>query len=174
MTTPLRLRTPGKLLASFLAMDFSAIHIHLAINHSPLYAELFALCLILFGLWKARREFVTAALVVAIIAALCGVAADLTGGKAADFLTKANPPIAGVDSKMVGPHDDAAGWFVTVSCVTGVLAIVALFIGHRRGARPRWLEVVIAIAILLCLTVAARTALLGGRIHHPEVRAVSS
>jgi len=49
MTTSLRLRTPGKLLASFLAMDFSAIHIHLAINHSPLYAELFALCLILFG-----------------------------------------------------------------------------------------------------------------------------
>jgi hypothetical protein len=34
--------------------------------------------------------------------------------------------------------------------------------------------VVITIAILLSLTVAARTALLGGRIHHPEVRAVSS
>ena len=38
-------------------MDFSAVHIHLAINHSPLFAELFALCLILFGLLKKRREF---------------------------------------------------------------------------------------------------------------------
>jgi hypothetical protein len=154
-------------------MDFSAVHLHLAINHAPLYAELFALCLIVFGLWKARREFVTAALLVAIIAALCGIAADLTGDKAADFLTKANPPIAGVDTKLIGEHDAAAGYVVISSCITGVIAIVALFIGHKRGARPRWLEVVIAIAILWSLTVVARTALLGGRIHHQEVRPVS-
>jgi hypothetical protein len=154
-------------------MDFSAVHIHLAINHSPLYAELFALCLILFGLLKKRREFVTAAFVVAIIAALCGIAADLSGDKAADFLTNAKPPIAGVDTKLIGEHDAAAGFVVISSCITGVVAIVALFIGHRRGARPRWLEIVIAILMLWSLSVVARTALLGGRIHHPEVRAVS-
>jgi hypothetical protein len=140
-------------------MDFSAVHIHLAFNHSPLYAELFALCLVIFGLSKAKRDFVTAGLVVAIIAALCGIAADLSGDGAANFLTKANPPIAGVDTKLIKEHD--------------VMAIVALFIGHKRGVRPRWLEVVIAIAILWSLTVVARTALLGGRIHHQEVRAVS-
>ena len=155
-------------------MDFSAVHIHLAINHSPLFAELFALCLILFGLLKKRREFVTAALVVAIVAALCGIAADLSGDKAADFLTNAKPPIAGVDTKLIGEHDAAAGFVVISSCITAVLAIVALFIGHRRGARPRWLEVVIAILIFWSLTVVARTALLGGRIHHQEVRPVSS
>jgi hypothetical protein len=154
-------------------MDFSAVHIHLAINHSPLFAELFALCLILFGLLKKRREFVTAALVVAIAAALCGIAANLSGDGAADFLTKTKPPIAGVDTKLIGEHDDAAGWFVIASCITGVIAIVALFIGHRRGARPRSLEVVIAILIAWSLSIAGRTALLGGRIHHPEVRALS-
>src|SRR5258706_15606582 len=92
-----------------LLMDFSAVHIHLAINHSPLFAEIFAFCLIIFGLWKRRGEFVTAALVVAIIAALCGIATDLSGDGAAKFLTKANPPIAGVDTKLIGEHDDAAG-----------------------------------------------------------------
>ena|SRR5436309_2442964 len=154
-------------------MDFSAVHIHLAINHSPLFAELFALCLILFGLLKKRREFVTAAFVVAIVAALCGIAADLSGNGAADFLTKARPPIAGVDTKLIGEHDDAAGFVVISSCITAVIAIVALFIGHRRGARPRWLEVVVAILIFWCLTVVARTALLGGRIHHQETRPVT-
>jgi len=154
-------------------MDFSAVHIHLAINHSPLYAELFALCLILFGLLKKRRELVTAAFVVAIIAALCGIGADLSGDKAADFLTNAKPPIAGVDTKLIGEHDAAAGFVVISSCVTAVIAIVALFIGHRRGARPRWLEIVVAVLIFWSLTVVARTAFLGGRIHHQEVRAVS-
>lgn len=155
-------------------MDFSPVHIHLAINHLPLYAELFALCLILFGLLKKRREFVTAAFIVAIIAALCGIAADLTGDGAADFLANAKPPIAGVDTKLIHEHDLAASFFVGASCITGVIAIVALFIGHRRGTRPRWLEIVIAVLIAWALSVAARTAFLGGRIHHPEVRAVSS
>ena len=154
-------------------MDFSTVHIHLAINHSPLYAELFALCLILFGLLKKRREFVTAAFVVAIIAALCGIAADLTGDGAAEFMTNAKPPIAGVDTKLIGEHDTAATFFVTFSCITGVASIIALVIGHRRGTRPRWLEIVIAILIAHALSVAGRTALLGGRIHHQEVRAVS-
>jgi len=158
----------------FRAMDLSAVHIHLAINHSPLFAELFALCLMIFGLWKRRREFVTAGLVVAIIAALCGVAAHLTGGRAADFLINANPPIAGVDTKLIGEHDDAAEYVLISSGITAVLAIVALFIGYRRGARPRWLEIVIAIFIFWSLTVVARTALLGGRIHHQETRVSAS
>jgi hypothetical protein len=155
-------------------MDFSGVHLHLAINHSPLYAELFALCLVLFGLWRAKREFVTAGLVVAIVAALCAIGADMTGDRAADFLTKANPPIAGVDTKAIGPHDDAAGYFLTMACITGGLAIIALFIGYRHSSRPRWLEIVIVLAILTSLAAAGRTALLGGRIHHQEVRPASS
>src|SRR4051812_47928983 len=154
-------------------MDFSAVHIHLAINHSPVFAELFALCLMIFGLWRRRREFVTAGLVVTIIAALCAIATDLTGDGAADFLTKANPPIAGVDTKLIHEHDLAAGYVVISSCITAVLAIAALFIGHRRGTRPRWLEIVIAVLLLWSFTVVARTALLGGRIHHQETRPVS-
>ena len=154
-------------------MDFSAVHVHLAINHSPLYGELFALCLVLFGLIRRRREFVTAAFVVAIIAALCAIAADLTGDKAADFVSHANPPIAGLDKTLIKEHDQAAGFCVISSCITGFLAIVVLFIGHRRGARPRWMEVVIAILIAWSLSVAGRTALLGGRIHHEEVRALA-
>ncbi|MEA2338622.1 MAG: hypothetical protein QOE82_2629 [Thermoanaerobaculia bacterium] len=154
-------------------MDFSGVHLHLAINHSPLFAELFALCLILFGLLKKRREFVTAALVVSIVAALCAIASDLTGDKAADFVSHANPPIAGLDKTLIKEHDLAAGFCVISSCITGVAAIIALFLGYRRGSRPRWLEIVIAILIAWALSVAGRTALLGGRIHHEEVRALA-
>jgi len=154
-------------------MDFSAVHVHLAINHSPLYGEIFAFCLILFGLIRKRREFVTAAFVVCIIAALGAIASDLTGDKAADFVSHAKPPIAGVDTTLIKEHDEAANFCVISSCITGFLAIVALFIGHRHGARPRWMEVTIAVLIAWSLSVAGRTALLGGRIHHEEVRALA-
>lgn len=153
-------------------MDFTAVHIHLAVNHSPLFAEIFAVCLTIFGLLRARREFVTAGLVVAIIAAICGFVAMQSGDRAADYLLNAKPPIAGVDTKLIGEHDASAGYFLIFSCITGVLAIVDLFIGYRRGIRPRWLDWTMAFLMAFCLTIAARTALLGGRIHHPEVREV--
>jgi hypothetical protein len=155
-------------------MDFSAVHIHLAINHSPLFGEIFAVCLTIFGLLKARREFVTAGLIVAIITALCGIATMQSGDRAADYLLNAKPPIAGVDTKLIGEHDAAAGYFLIFSCITAGLAILDLFIGYKRGGRPRWLDWVMAFLMLFCLTIAARTAYLGGQIHHPEVRPIAN
>jgi hypothetical protein len=146
------------------------VHIHLAINHSPLYTTLFAFALLLIGMIIRNRGVATTSLVIAIIAALCAIAADMTGDRAKDIIDK-GPPIAGVDKTMIEPHEDAADWVVISSCVTAFLALVALFLG-RKGERPRWVEFVVLIALLWSLSVVARTALLGGRIHHPEVRAV--
>jgi len=148
---------------------FSMVHLHLAINHSPLYATLFAFFLLLMGMIIRNRSIATAGLVITIVAALCAVAAYMTGDQAKDIIDK-GPPIAGVEKTMIGPHDDAAGYFLTASCITGGLAIIVLFIGSRRGTRPIWMEVVMLFALVFCLTIVARVALLGGRIHHPEVR----
>jgi uncharacterized membrane protein len=147
------------------------IHIHLAINHSPLYATLFAFFFLLIGMMIRNRNIATVGLILTIVAALCGIAADLTGDQAAD-LVKNGPPIAGVDTTLIKEHDEAAGWVVISSCVTAGLAIVVLIVGRKQGQRPRWMEVVMLVLILWCFSVVARTALLGGRIHHPEVRPV--
>jgi uncharacterized membrane protein len=149
----------------------SYLEIHLAINHSPLYATLFAFFLLLTGMMIRNRSIATAGLIVTIIAALCGLAADFTGDRAADIL-KSGPPIAGVDTSLIKEHDQAAGWVVTSSCIAAGLAIVTLFVGRKRGQRPRWMEVVMLVVLLWSFSVVARTALLGGRIHHPEVRPV--
>ena len=147
------------------------MHIHLAINHSPLYAMLFAFFFLLIGMIIRNRTIATAGLVLTLVAALCGIAADLTGDQAADII-KNGPPIAGVDTTLIREHDLAAGFVVISSCVTAGLAIVVLIVGRKRGQRPRWMEVVMLVFMLWSLSVVVRTALLGGRIHHPEVRAV--
>ena len=149
----------------------SVVHLHLAINHSPLYAELFAFFLLLIGLLRRNRTLATAGLVVAIVAALFAIVAFRSGDGAKDAIDKL-PPIAGVDNTAIAPPDQAAGYFLTAACITGGLALVSLIIGWRRGERLRWLDVAIVVAILFSLVVAGRTALLGGRIHHPEVRDV--
>ena len=149
---------------------FSALHAHLAINHSPLYAELLAFFFFLIGFIRRNRTLATAGLVITIIAAVCASAAYYTGDQSKDVIEH-SAPIAGVDKMSIGPHDDAAGYFLASSCITAALAILALWIGRRRE-RPRWLDIVILVAIFFSLTVVARVAVLGGRIHHPEVREV--
>ncbi|HYS55571.1 MAG TPA: hypothetical protein VER58_17570 [Thermoanaerobaculia bacterium] len=147
------------------------LHIHLAINHSPLYATLFAFFFILIGMMIRNPSIVTAGLVITIVAALCGVAAYYTGDQAADII-KDGPPIAGVEKTVIGPHEQAAVFVLVSSGVAAGFALITLFVGRRRPARPRWMEVVMVIVLLWSLSVVVRVALLGGRIHHPEVRAL--
>ena len=155
-------------------MNLSLVHLHLALNHSPLYTELFAFALLVVGLLWRKQTLVTAGLVVTIIGALCAFAAVYTGDGAATII-KNSPPIAGVDQKMIGPHNDAADYFSTAAYITAGLALISLIMGWRRAAgRFRWLDGLIALCVLVSFVAAGRTALLGGRIHHPEVRAVTS
>jgi hypothetical protein len=147
------------------------VHIHLAINHSPLYATLFAFFFLLIGMIIRNRSVATSGLVIAIIAALLALATYFTGDQAADII-KESPPIAGVDKSMIREHELAAGFVLASTGVAALLAIVALFLGRNSPARPRWIEVVVLLVILWSITVIARTALLGGRIHHPEVRSL--
>jgi len=76
------------------------VHIHLAINHSPLYATLFAFFFVLIGAIIRNRTVVTAGLIIAIIAALAAIATDLTGDQAAHII-KSSPPIAGLDPQLI-------------------------------------------------------------------------
>ena len=150
----------------------SVVHLHLAINHSPLYAELSAFLLLLIGMLRKNRSLVTAALVTCIVAALCASIAFWSGDQASDLIRQ-SPPIAGLDKSMIDEHEKAAAFVLGTASLTAMFAIAALIIGRKRGARPRWIEVVVLLLLLHALTVVARTALLGGRIHHPEVRAVA-
>src|SRR5262249_62338705 len=133
-------------------------------------AALAAFFFVLIGMIVRNRGVVTAGLVLAIIGGLCGGAAFWSGKEADETIDK-SPPIAGVDKTMIEEHEDAADFALASTCIAGCMAIVTLFVGRRRGQRPRWMEVVMAILLLWSFSVVARTAYLGGKIHHPEVRA---
>jgi hypothetical protein len=141
----------------------NVVHLHLLINHSPLYATLFAFFVLLVGVIKRNRGVATTGLVLAIVAGLCGGATFWSGDEAADVI-RSSPPIAGVDKDLIREHNLAADFGLASTGIAAVLAIVTLFF------RRRWMEVVTLVILAWSFSVVARTALLGGRIHHPEVR----
>ena len=140
------------------------VHLHLAINHSSLYATLFSFFVLLVGVIRRNRSVATTGLALAIMAAVCGSATFFTGDQAADIIHSA-PPIAGVDKDLIHEHSLAANFSLASTCIAGALAIVTLFF------RRRWMEIVVLVVLAWSFSVVARTAYLGGRIHHPEVRA---
>ena len=148
---------------------FNFVHIHLAINHSPLYTELSAFLLMLIGIGRKNRTLVTSGLVFSIIAGLAGAVTFFTGDQAKDII-EGGHPIPGVETLLIGPHETAATNFLIIASITGVLAIVALFMGRGGKPRPLWFEWLITFVIFVAFFLAAFTGLLGGRIHHPEVR----
>jgi hypothetical protein len=150
-------------------VTFNFVHIHLAINHSPLYTELAGFFLMLIGIGRKNRTLVTAGLVFCIIAAVSGAAVFFTGDQAKDII-QAGPQIAGVEKLLIGPHETAATNFLIISLITAALAIVALFFGRGGRLRPLWFEWLLVFLIFVSFFLAAFTGLLGGRIHHPEVR----
>ena len=148
---------------------FNFVHIHLAINHSPLYTELSAFLLMLIGIGRKNRTLVTTGLVFTILAAVAGIATFATGDQAKDII-QSSPPIPGVEKLLIAPHETAALNFLIIACISGALAIVALFLGRGGRARPLWFEWLLTFVIFVSFFLAAFTGLLGGRIHHPEVR----
>jgi hypothetical protein len=65
---------------------FSGVHLHLLVNHAPLFGALFALALLAASFLWAPEVLRRTALVVLVFTAFAGAAADLTGEPAEDAI----------------------------------------------------------------------------------------
>jgi len=92
----------------------NAPHLHLIVNHSPLFAELAALLLLAAGAALRKRDLVAAALIAAILAAPLAVAAFFSGRATAEVIGRTE----GVDQEAIGPHEESAEVFAVVTALT--------------------------------------------------------
>lgn len=138
----------------------NAVHLHLILNHAPVFGELFAVGLLLAAAVLRSTTLLRTALAVVILTALSAIPVFFTGRAAADTIGK----LEGIDQEAIGPHEEAAERFLFVAGAAGVAAVVAL-------VRPRRTTVAIAAALtLLSFGLAGWTANRGGLIHHQELR----
>jgi hypothetical protein len=137
--------------------------IHLAVNHAPLFAELFAILLLM---WP-KREVRRAALVIALVTGPASAEVFLTGRAAAEAIGR----IEGVDQDAIGPHEAAAESFLAAALLASAAAAAALIADAGRWRFARLLLLAAGLLIVVALALAARTASLGGRIRHTEIAA---
>ena len=144
----------------------NSAHAHLLLNHLPVLGSAFGVLLLLFAFARKSDEIKRVALGVFVFAALTAVPVYLTGEPAEDIVER----LPGIYKPMIEEHEEAAEGAAAALGVLGVMSLAGL-VGFRRSASvPHWLSVSSLVLGLVVAALMARTAGLGGRIHHPEVR----
>lgn len=140
-------------------------HIHLMVNHLPLFAALFGGGLLAYGLFKNERALKSAGLVLGLLAGVGGVAAVQSGERAEEVVEA----YAGVNEAALEEHEEAAELTQWAAILLGLFSLGALVMPKGREAlrnRTDWLALAL---FAVTLAMVARTANLGGPIRHPEI-----
>lgn len=144
----------------------NAAHIHLAINHLPVMGSLFALIFLIVALILKSTDLKRAALLIVFLVGLGALPAYFSGEGAEEIVEDQ----AGISESLIHEHEEAAEFALIVALIAAAAGLGG-FIAARQ--RENLLKPALLVALLLtagnCL-VMARTANLGGRIAHPEIR----
>ncbi len=143
----------------------SGAHIHLLVNHAPIFGSLFALALLVASWFTSPDVLRRTAFVVIIGSAIAGATADLSGDSAQDAIRG----FPGVKREIIHDHEEMGDKAYLLGGVLGVLALGAL-IKWRNKPVPTSASVVMFAATAFVSGAFVYTALLGGQIRHTEVR----
>jgi hypothetical protein len=144
----------------------NAAHVHLLINHIPVLGALFALLLFLAGLVMRSRDVTKVALLAMVLVALSAIPTYLTGPPAERIVED----LPGVTEAAIAQHEESAGVSLAAVEVLGLLALVGLAVSRGGRAVPTWIVVVVLILAVATSGLMARTANLGAKIRHTEIR----
>jgi uncharacterized membrane protein len=142
-------------------------HVHVVVNHLPIFAMGFAALFLAIALTGAdRTAWMRAAIVLLTISFVGVVAAFFTGEPALEVIA-GRPRTSG---KALEAHHVASVFAIIMAGLTLVVTTVAIVLHRRRGQYPRWSVIALLATALVTAVGLGWTGLAGGRINHPELQ----
>jgi hypothetical protein len=147
----------------------NAAHIHLVVNHAPLFAAIFGTVLVAYAMERRQRAVQIVGYSTLIVAEIAAAVAYATGGGA----EHAVEGLPGVTEALVERHQYVATVALIVTALLGSLGIAGLYQAVRGSSSGAvaYAAVTVGCAAFLILGYASN---LGGQIRHTEIRASSS
>src|SRR6186997_25315 len=93
--------------------------LHLLINHVPILGSLFALCLLIYGMFMKSGSVIRAAFVSLIVTALVSIPAFLSGEEAEHVIK----PIIGINKEAIEQHEEMAEIAFWSLMMSGAIAL---------------------------------------------------
>lgn len=143
----------------------NAAHLHLVLNHVPLFGLLAGIVLLIWGLLRRSYEMRIASYAAFVVSGLAAIAVYFSGGAAESLIED----LPGVAERLIEQHEDLAKLAMLGIGASGVLAAVAFFVEHSGLALRRSVVAALLVVAFLSVGVVGYTANLGGQIRHPEI-----
>ena len=145
-------------------------HIHLLINHLPVFGSILGGIVLAYGIWTHSKETIMASYMLFIIAAIGAGIAYFTGEGAEDAVEN----LPGVLETTIKTHETFA-LYALISLITlGVVAIFSLYLTYRKSSFTILVAYLILFISLISFGLVARTGYLGGLIRHTELNSATS
>lgn len=148
-------------------MNLTWPHIHLIINHAPVFAIITGVVVLVLTLFIRRPGMLRTACLFLAVGGALAVPVYFTGEPTEESLERSYA----VSDAFIEPHEDAALLAMIGAIVVGVLALGALILPQSRRPRPAMTLILALLAVgLVDAVLIARAANFGGEIRHPEIR----
>lgn len=139
-------------------------HIHLLINHLPVFGSLLGGFVLAHGMWTKNPQTKIAAYYLFIFSAIGACIAYFTGEPAEEVVEK----LAGVTETTIERHEDFAIFALISFVLLGLLSIFGVLITIKQSIFMKPVAVIILFSALISFVLVARTGYLGGQIRHTE------
>jgi uncharacterized membrane protein len=141
-------------------------HLHLLTNHLPVFFTAAGSIVLLIGYIKRDQTTILSAIILFIIAAIGAIVAFCTGESAAEAVER----IQDVSHDMIEEHEEIADKTLVSFIILGVYSIITWLLINLKPQLSKKLISVLLFFSIVSFGVAARTAFIGGKIRHSEVR----
>lgn len=141
-------------------------HIHLMINHIPLFLPLFVLPVFIYGILKAKVDLMRLGLLAFIISGIAVWPVYYSGEKAEEVIENLIPQ----EKSYIETHHDDGELARNVLTVLGLFSIGGMFWTYKKGSAPNSYLYFVAALALASMYFIADAANSGGEIRHPEIR----
>lgn len=141
--------------------------LHMVVNHFPIIGLIFGTGILVVGIVLKNKSVQNTAFIVLVIAAVFGFVSMATGEGAEEIVED----LPNVGHKIIHEHEELAEKFVLFLYVTGVLALISLFLNLKNNTKAKYLIYTTLGASILTCVFAQSVGTSGGEIRHTEIRA---
>jgi len=140
-------------------------HIHLLINHLPIFGSILGALVLTHGLWTRSNQTKIAAYYVFIVSSIGAGIAYLTGEGAEETVEK----LQGVAEATIKHHEQLALYALIALIILGLASIFGLIITMRKMEITRITAFVILVISIFSFGLVAKAGYTGGQIRHTEL-----
>jgi uncharacterized membrane protein len=134
-------------------------HIHLIINHLPIFGSILGAFVLIHGIWMKNKITLVAAYNVLIISALGAGIAYGTGEGAEETVEH----MQGISKNLIEEHAESALISLIALIIVGVVSLIALFVTVRSSTLARPFALIALFLSLVAFGLIIRTGYLGGQ-----------